>query len=214
MDLTERLGRCYTGAIHDVLRDMGHDRFVLPSSIRAIEPRLKLAGEVWTLSGGIDRTRTAHDTLFAWTGFLSKAPSGKVVICQPNTDEIALMGELSAETLQRRGVRGYIVDGGCRDIDFILKMRFPVFARFFTPSDIVARWMPTAFGEPITIADVAISSGDYVLGDRDGVVIVPRAAAAEAVTRAEAVAQTENVMRKAILDGMDPQAAYLKYGKF
>ena len=54
------------------------------------------------------------------------------------------MGELSAETLQRRGVRGYIVDGGCRDIDFILKMGFPVFARFFTPSDIVARWMPTA----------------------------------------------------------------------
>jgi regulator of RNase E activity RraA len=214
MDITERLGRCYTGAIHDVLRDMGHDRFVLPSSIRAIEPGLKLAGEVWTLSGGIDRTRTAHDTLFAWTGFLSKAPSGKVVICQPNTDEIALMGELSAETLQRRGVRGYIVDGGCRDIDFILKMGFPVFARFFTPSDIVARWMPTAFGEPITIADVAISSGDYVLGDRDGVVIVPRAAAAEAVTRAEAVAQTENIMRKAILDGMDPQAAYLKYGKF
>jgi 4-hydroxy-4-methyl-2-oxoglutarate aldolase len=214
MDLTERLGRCYTGAIHDVLRDMGHDRFVLPSSIRAIEPGLKLAGEVWTLSGGIDRTRTAHDTLFAWTGFLSKAPSGTVVICQPNTDEIALMGELSAETLQRRGVRGYIVDGGCRDIDFILKMGFPVFARFFTPSDIVARWMPTAFGEPIAIADVTISSGDYVLGDRDGVVIVPRAAAAEAVTRAEAVAHTENIMRKAILDGMDPQAAYLKYGKF
>jgi len=214
MDLTDRLARCYTGAIHDVLRDMGHDRFVLPSSIRAIEPGLKLAGEVWTLSGGIDRTCTAHDTLFAWTGFLSKAPSGKVVICQPNTDEIALMGELSAETLQRRGVRGYIVDGGCRDIDFILKMGFPVFARFFTPSDIVARWMPTAFGEPIAIADGTISSGDYVLGDRDGVVIVPRAAAAEAVTRAEAGAQTENTMRKAILDGMDPQAAYLKYGKF
>ena len=124
------------------------------------------------------------------------------------------MGELSAETLQRRGVRGYIVDGGCRDIDFILKMGFPVFARFFTPSDIVARWMPTAFGEPIAIGDVTISSGDYVLGDRDGIVIVPRAAAAEAVTRAEAVAQTENIMRKAILDGMDPQAAYLKYGKF
>jgi regulator of RNase E activity RraA len=137
-----------------------------------------------------------------------------VVICQPNTDEIALMGELSAETLQRRSVRGYVVDGGCRDIDFILKMGFPVFARFFTPSDIVARWMPTAFGEPITIADVTINSGDYVLGDRDGVVIVPRAAATEAVTRAEAVAHTENIMRKAILDGMDPQAAYLKYGKF
>jgi 4-hydroxy-4-methyl-2-oxoglutarate aldolase len=214
MDLTDRLARCYTGAIHDVLRDMGHDRFVLPPTVRAIAPGMTVAGEVWTLAGGIDRTRTAHETLFAWTGFLSKAPAGKVVICQPHSDEIALMGELSAETLQRRGIRGYIVDGGCRDVDFIFKMGFPVFARFFTPSDIVARWLPTAFGEPITIGAVTIQSGDYVLGDRDGVVIVPRVMAEEAVTRAEAVAETENVMRKAILDGMDPQAAYLKYGKF
>src|SRR5438876_985178 len=209
MDLTDRLARCYTGAVHDVLRDMGHDRFVLPPSIRALEPGRKVAGEVWTLSGGVDRTRTAHETLLAWTGFLSRAPSGRVVICQPDTDEVALMGELSAETLQRRGIRGYIVDGGCRDVDFILKMGFPVFARFFTPSDIVARWVPTAFGEPITIADVRISSGDYVLGDRDGVVIVLGDAAAEAVTRAEAVAQTENTMRKAIREGMDPQAESL-----
>ena len=213
-DLTGRLARCYTGALHDVLRDMGHDRFVLPPTIQAIAPGMTVAGEVWTLSGCIDRARTPHETLLAWTGFLSKAPAGKVVICQPHSDEVALMGELSAETLQRRGVRGYIVDGGCRDVDFILKMGFPVFARFFTPSDIVARWLPTAFGEKITIGAVTISSGDYVLGDRDGVVIVPRAVAEEAVTRAEAVAETENVMRKAILDGMDPQAAYLKYRKF
>jgi 4-hydroxy-4-methyl-2-oxoglutarate aldolase len=214
MDLTDRLARCYTGAIHDVLRDMGHDRFVLPPTIKAIAPGMRVAGEVWTLAGSVDRTRSAHETLFAWTGFLSKAPAGRVVICQPHSDEIALMGELSAETLQRRGVRGYVVDGGCRDVDFILKMGFPVFARFFTPSDIVARWLPTAFGEPITIGAVTIDSGDYVLGDRDGVVIVPRAMAQEVVTRAEAVAETESLMRKAILDGMDPQAAYLKYGKF
>src|SRR5260221_10421120 len=123
------------------------------------------------------------------------------------------MVELSAETLQRRGVKGFVVRGGCRDVVFILKMGFPVFVRFFSPADIVARWIPTAFGEPITIGNATIRSGDYVLGDRDGVVIVPRDAAEEAVTRAEAVMQTENVMRKAILDGMDPQAADLKYGK-
>jgi 4-hydroxy-4-methyl-2-oxoglutarate aldolase len=213
-DLSDRLSRCYAGALHDVLRDMGRDRFVLPPGICAVAPGMVVAGEVWTLAGGIDRARTPHETLLAWTGFLSRAPAGKVVICQPNTDEVALMGELSAETLQHRGIRGYIVDGGCRDVDFILKMGFPVFARFFTPSDIVARWMPTAFGEPIVIGEVTIASGDYVLGDRDGVVIVPRALAETAVTRAEAVAETENVMRKAILGGMDPQAAYLKYGKF
>jgi regulator of RNase E activity RraA len=214
MDVVKRLEGCYSGAIHDVLRDLGHEHCVLPSSIAAIAPGTRLVGEVWTVEGCIDRTRTPHETLFAWTGLLSKAPPGKVVICQPHTSEVALMGELSAETLQRRGIKGYIVDGGCRDVDFILKIGFGVFCRFFTPADIVARWIPTAFGAPITIGSCTIRSGDYVLGDRDGVVVIPRDVAEAAVTRTEAVMQTENRVRTAILEGMDPQEAYLKWGKF
>jgi 4-hydroxy-4-methyl-2-oxoglutarate aldolase len=214
MNIGERLEGCYSGAIHDVLRDMGHEHCVLPSSIAALQPGTRIVGEVWTVAGCIDRTRTPHETLLAWTGLLAKAPPGKIVICQPHTSEVALMGELSAETLQRRGIKGYIVDGGCRDVEFILKLGFPVFCRFLTPADIVARWIPTAFGGPITIGAATIHSGDYVLGDRDGVVIVPRDLAEEAVTRSEAVMQTENRVRTAILAGMDPQEAYLKWGKF
>ncbi|MBV9522918.1 MAG: RraA family protein [Alphaproteobacteria bacterium] len=214
MDIGERLGRCYTGAIHDVLRDMGYERCVLPPTIAAIAPGMRVAGRIWTMAGCIDRRKTPHETLLAWTRFLADAPAGTVVICQPNTDEVALMGELSAETLQRRGVTGYIVDGGYRDVDFITRLGFPVFGRFATPADIVARWIPTAFGAQITIGGVTIRTGDYVLGDRDGVVILPQEVAEAAVTRAEAVVQTENLLRKAILDGVDPQAAYLKYGKF
>jgi 4-hydroxy-4-methyl-2-oxoglutarate aldolase len=214
MDIVKRLEGCYSGAIHDVLRDLGHEHCVLPSSVVAIEPGSRLVGEVWTVEGGIDRTRTPHETLLAWTGLLSKAPQDKVVVCQPHTSEVALMGELSAETLQRRGVRGYIVDGGCRDVDFILKLGFPVFCRFFTPADIVARWIPTSFGAPITIGACTIHSGDYVLGDRDGVVIVPRDMAEAAIAKTEIVMQTENRVRSAILEGMDPQEAYLKWGKF
>jgi regulator of RNase E activity RraA len=124
------------------------------------------------------------------------------------------MGELSAETLKNKGVLGYVVDGGCRDTEFILKIGFPVFFGFYTPSDIVGRWIPDRFGEPITIGAVTICDGDYLLGDRDGVVVIPRAVAEEAVTRTEQVVQTENKVRSAILGGMDPVEAYLKYGKF
>jgi regulator of RNase E activity RraA len=137
-----------------------------------------------------------------------------VIVCQPQNHEVALMGELSAETLKNKGVLGYVVDGGCRDTEFILKIGFPVFFGFYTPSDIVARWMPDRFGEPITIGAVTICDGDYLLGDRDGVVVIPRAVAEEAVTRTEQVVHTENKVRSAILGGMDPVAAYLKYGKF
>jgi regulator of RNase E activity RraA len=89
-----------------------------------------------------------------------------------------------------------------------------VFHSFFTPSDIVGRWIPDRYGEPITLGEVTIRTGDYVLGDRDGVVVIPSGLAAEVVTRTEAVAQTENQVREAIRGGMDPVDAYLKFRKF
>ena len=214
MDLTKRLEKCYAAAVHDVLRAMGYPNCVLPPQIKALDPTKKLAGEAYTVSGFIDQTRDAHDTLVQWTGLLSKAPSGKVMVCQPNTHMVALMGELSAETLHHKGVLGYVVDGGCRDTDFILKLGFPVFCSFNTPADIVGRWVPDRFGEPVTIGGVTISTGDWLLADRDGVVIIPGNIAEEVVSKTEQVLTTESKVRSAILGGMDPQEAYLKFGKF
>jgi 4-hydroxy-4-methyl-2-oxoglutarate aldolase len=212
--LTARLARCYTGAVHDVLRMMGYDDIVLPPGIKAIAPGTRLAGPAWTVEGRIDRSRTRDETLLAWCTLLSKAPSGHVIVCQPNNHEIALMGELSAQTLQARGVLGYVVDGGSRDTELVLAQGFPVFCSFLTPADIVERWMPDAFGEPITIGGVSIRTGDYLLGDRDGVVVIPQAIAQEVVARTEAVVATESDMRRALLAGMDPVEAYNTFGKF
>jgi 4-hydroxy-4-methyl-2-oxoglutarate aldolase len=212
-DLATRLEQCYSGAVYDVLRGMGYPSQVLPHNIRPLEP-YKLAGKIYTVSGYVDQTLDAHQTLLSWTALLSKAPKDSVVICQPNNHMMALMGELSAETLQFRGVRGYIVDGGCRDSDFITKIGFKVFCSLFTPVDVVGRWVADRFGEPITIGQVTISTGDYVLADRDGIVIIPQKIAEEVVTKTEEVLKTESKVRKAILEGVDPQEAYLKYGKF
>ena len=119
MILAERLEQCYTGAVHDVLRELKLTNFVLPKEIKPIDVSMKAAGKVFTMTGRIDRNVSDHDTLLQWTGFLSKAPRDSVVVCQPNDDTIAHMGELSAEVLQYRGVRGYVVDGGTRHTDFI-----------------------------------------------------------------------------------------------
>ena len=212
--LTERLVQCYTGAVHDVLRMMGHEHIVLPPAIKAIAPGTKLAGPVWTVSGHLDRTKSRDETLLGWCTLLSKAPAGHVVVCQPNNHEVALMGELSAQTLQARGVLGYVVDGGSRDTDLVLAQGFPVFCAFLSPSDVVERWIPDRYGEPVTIGTVTIATGDYLLGDRDGVVIVPRAIAEEVVAKTEEVVATESDMRRALIGGMDPVAAYNRYGKF
>ena len=74
--------------------------------------------------------------------------------------------------------------------------------------------MPDAFEEPIQIGDVTIHNADYVVADRDGVVIIPGKIAEDVTVAAEKVLRTESLVRKAILQGEDPQQAYLKYGKF
>jgi regulator of RNase E activity RraA len=213
-DLSGRLARCYTGAVHDVLRLMGHENVVLPAGIKPIAPTMKLAGPAWTVAGHIDRTRSRHETLLAWCTLLARAPARHVVVCQPNNHEVALMGELSAHTLKARGVLGFVVDGGSRDTDLVLEQDFPVYCAFLTPADIVARWVPDRFGEPVTIGTVTIATGDYVLGDRDGVVVIPGALAAEVIARTEEVVATESDMRRALIGGIDPVAAYNQYGKF
>ena len=212
--LKERLAACYTGAVHDVLRMMGHERCVLPHDLKPLDPTRKLAGPVWTVSGHMDRTKSRHETLLGWCTLLSKAPSGHVVVCQPHNREVALMGELSAQTLAAKGVLGYVVDGGSRDTELVLEQGFPVWCSFLTPSDIVERWIPDAYGEPIDIGGVTIATGDWLLADRDGVVVVPKAIAEEAVRRTEEVMSTESDMRRALVGGMDPVDAYNTYGKF
>jgi len=212
--LTTRLEQLYASAVYDTLRAMGHDNCVLPSGISALIPGQKLVGEVFTIDGHYEVGQNASKTLLEWSRVLSIAPSGKVLICQPNTHEVALMGELSSEVLKKKGVLGYIVDGASRDVSFLLENEFPTFCRFNTPKDIVGRWVAKNMGEPIEIGGVKIVSGDYVIADIDGVVIIPRSMAEEVITATELKASTETEMRAALMDGMDPVDAYNKYGVF
>ncbi|SHF26496.1 RraA family protein [Pedobacter caeni] len=213
-EFAERLSKCYTGAVYDVMRNMGLPDQLLPNHIRPLNLQHKIAGPVFTISGKIDRSLDKDSSLLKWCEMLSKAPTGHVLICQPNDDTLAHMGELSAETLTFKGVLGYIVDGGCRDSAFIEEIGFPVYCSYFTPRDVVSVWYATELGGEICIGGVRISSGDFVLADRDGVIIIPQDVVQEVLEKTEEVLLTENLVRKAILSGTDPVDAYLQFRKF
>ena len=213
--LTERLQGAYSGAVYDVLRARGLANQALPHEILPLERADKVVGPVFTVEGHASPGLEAHDTLLQWTAMLSRAPAGSVVVCQPNDATLAHMGELSAETFHLRGVRGYVVDGGSRDTDFITRLGFPVFCRYTTPIDVVGRWRAERFNEPIVIGGVRICGGDFIFADRDGVVVIPRDIAEAVTEEVETVLGTENKVRTAIVrDGVDPQEAYVRYGKF
>ena len=212
--LTDDLSKCYTGVVHDIMRKEGFRNFTLPSEITALLPDAVLCGPVFTIEGRVDETADGHQTLLEWTGLLSKAKSGHVWVSQPNDRTIAHMGELSSETLKSKGVLGCVVDGGIRDTHFMKAQGFQAWSRFHTPRDVVGHWLPTGFEVDIIIGDVLIQPGDYLLGDLDGLVRVPKAHVQEITEKSVEAMNTESRVRTAILAGMDPQEAYLKFGKF
>jgi len=172
------------------------------------------AGPASPIRGKVEQGADAHQTLLAWTGLLSQASSGSIWTAQPNDRVVAHMGELSAETLRNKGVRGCVVDGFIRDANFLLDIGFQSWGRGFTPRDVVGHWLPDATQVEIRIGEVVIAPGDYLLGDRDGMIRIPLAFVEQVVQESENAMTTESLVRKAILAGTDPQQAYLKYGKF
>jgi 4-hydroxy-4-methyl-2-oxoglutarate aldolase len=209
-----RLSRCFSSVLHDVAKDLKRPVRVLPRTLRGIEPTMRCAGPVFTVRGRPDPTLDKHTSLYEWAGLLSKCPAGSVVICQPLDDTRALFGGLSAEALKLKGVLGYIVDGGCRDAQAIVDQEFPVFTRFYTPIDIVGAWKAEAYAVPIAIGGVDIRPDDYVMADRDGIILIANEDVDAILEAAEHKMSAENAMVDAIRSGMDPQAAYLKHKVF
>jgi regulator of RNase E activity RraA len=98
--------------------------------------------------------------------------------------------------------------------DRVVALGFQTWSRGFTPRDIVGYWLPAATEVPIRIGEVDIAPGDYLVGDRDGMIRVPVERVEQVLERSEQAMSTESKVRKAILEGVDPQQAYLQFGKF
>jgi regulator of RNase E activity RraA len=213
--LVERLSKIpYTGAISDILDEMGFHNQVLPKEIQSLHPGHTVAGRALTIVGEPTTSEDPEIIFIPYLKMLGDVKPGDVLVNQPNDDLAAHLGELSTETAQFRGARGAVIDGGARDTDYIRKLDFPVFARYKTPVDIVGRWRLVAHNVPIDIGRVHIEPGDYIVGDRDGVLVIPQSIIEEVVKKAEEVVQTENLVRKSILKGMHPVDAYRKFGRF
>lgn len=213
--LIERLAAIpYTGAVSDILDEMGYRGQTLPAAIQALVPGQTLAGRALTLRGGPGTCADANTVYTPFLKMLGSIRAGDVLVYETNDSVAAHLGELSSETAKFRGARGAVIDGGARDTEYMVRLGFPVFCRYRTARDILGRWELQDYNVPICVGGVPITPGDLVLGDRDGVLIIPQGVAEEVITKAEEVVHTENLVRKAILEGMLPLEAYNKYGRF
>jgi 4-hydroxy-4-methyl-2-oxoglutarate aldolase len=213
-DVCARFSRIYTGAISDVLDEMGYHNQVLPSAIQALTMDQAVVGLAMPVEGRPTDSQDPEEIFVPVLEMLGALTGGDVIVSQPHDSLSAHIGELSAESAKFRGARGAVIDGGARDIDYILRLGFPVFCRYRTPCDIAGRWKLESYGQPIQIGRVAIHRGDFIAGDKDGVLVIPRAVTLEVLQKSEEVVGTENLVRKAVLEGVHPVDAYRTYGRF
>lgn len=109
---------------------------------------------------------------------LDEAPAGSVLVyVLENGLEIAGMGNLMATTAKVRGLEGAVIDGAARDVEEVTRIGFPIFSRAISPATSVGRYVSVAKQVPVTCAGVLVRPGDYIVGDSDGVVVVPQDAA-------------------------------------
>jgi 4-hydroxy-4-methyl-2-oxoglutarate aldolase len=214
MTKAERFQAVYTGALTDVLDRRGLLRQTLPAELAPLRPGLRLAGPAFTVEGRPHAGHAYDTSIRKILAMLGEVPGGHVAVYQTNDRESAHFGELSATSLAARGCAGVVLDGGCRDVDYILDSGFPVFCRYTTPQDCVPRWELTATNVAVEIGEVRIEPGDWIVADSDGIVAVPAGSADEVLAEAEAKVSTESEIRVAVRDGVLPLEAYRRYGTF
>ena len=214
--LATRASRLYTGALTDVLDELGeHDR-TLPPDLLPLRKGMRLAGPAFPVEGvpAVQRDRDA--SIRGILTMLGEVPAHHVVVYETHDEKrtAAHLGELSVVSLRTRGCAGAVIDGGCRDVEEIIRQEFPVFCRYTTPADAVARWQIERWNAPVTIGSVRVEPGAYVVADRDGIVVIPSALLGEVLARAEEVVATENEIREAVREGVTPLEAYDRFGIF
>ena len=101
------------------------------------------------------------------------------------------------------------------DVDYILREEFPVFARYVTPQDCVPRWKVLGHGDvTIVVGGVRVAFGDWIVGDQDGLVIVPPGRIDEILSEAEGKVATENEISESVRRGTLALEAYERFGTF
>jgi regulator of RNase E activity RraA len=129
---------------------------------------------------------------------------------------VAIYGELSATSAAAHGATGALIDGGTRDSGFMIKAGFPVFARYRCPIEAFGRWAILQHSVPIRISgaltdSVIVSPGDFIFGDYDGVLVVPKALTLDVLAECERVMGIEDCAREEFARGDDPVEVFRRH---
>lgn len=213
-EVCRRYRKLYTGLVADLLDEKGVRSHSLPASIRPLQGNMTVAGPAFTCQGYPTGDTKSDDTPMLIKMLESLTPHCIAIMSTGGDVSSSHWGEIMTLAARQRGCTGAVVDGGIRDTAYILKTHFPVFVKFYMPASSVSRFELKELQVPIRIGDIGIFPGDFILGDVDGVVVIPRALTEEILREGEEKMRNESGMRQALRKGMPLKEVYKKYGSF
>jgi len=166
-------------------------------AMKGIHPRIRHGLRM------VGRALTVHTINGDWAKpveAIDRARQGDVIVVDACGGEIAVWGELASWSCKTKGVAGVVIDGAARDIDSIIEMDFPCFSRYIASN----AGEPKGYGgigQEIVCGGVTVRTGDWIIGDESGVVVVPQETAVEVANRALDVLERENRVREEIRKG-------------
>jgi regulator of RNase E activity RraA len=217
-EMVERFERFYVSVIHDVMSHRVHaysmklENTWLGPDIKCRTKELKrevCAGFAFTIKWVTEPTLEREPML--GERMLSSYFKHAILCVDTGRDpESGYLGELNTNAMMKNSVRASVIDGGARDSGFVRLMDFPVFCRFTTPVDAYSKNRLYGWHIPIAINGVKIEPMDIIVGDADGVIVVPKAVAEEVLKRCEGRKDFEDKTRELLKAGYTPEEAAKK----
>lgn len=210
--LLERYRHVEVASVSDAMEKVAGQRTYLSHRMHPIFTT-RFAGFALTVKLKKEENNDPH----ALDGMLSAidqgAPNSVYVMVIEDGADIAGMGGLMGTAMHARNFSGAVIDGGVRDTAYLTKIGFPVFALGNVPSTSVGHYRFAGANVPVTCDGVSVSPGDVVVADPDGVVIVPRARAADVIATAEDMDFKEHSMYAYIEKLKSIEEAVKKFGR-
>ena len=212
MALLERLEKLYVAVVADCLDKVGLRNNLLAPHVRPLYPQATVAGYALTVHV-VDVDGPPSDRADWYRGEISAVDAqqpGDVMVV--STSAGSYWGELLAVASRFRGARGIVGDCYARDTAALVEMRYPTFVAGVLAYDSLGRIDVDGVGVPIECAGVTVQPMDLVIGDDDGVAIVPRSVAEDVIRLAEEKVSGERLVRERLAEGMSVAEAFNTYG--
>lgn len=210
--IEELKGKLYSGIICDVLDKKGYRNQALSNAIRGLNDNTTIFGPAFT-SIGTEVYSMPADPLTAQCKVVDQLGENEIyVLATRGHYNCAVFGELFATAVRGRKGAGVLLDGFARDMKALIEMDFPLFYRGKNPKTSKGRCEINECQIPVTIDGVTINPGDYIFGDIDGVVIIPRDVVEDVLDSAMKTIEQENEVRNRLINGSSLAQAYKDIG--